>query len=122
MDYEEKEWRERILTELVHDAEFEHPVANMCEYISFVSYSNGRGRKKRKRPREVELLTYGNRTYVLKTRITRDIEWVMKELFPWDMIPDHFGNDWYGAFLSTLRTMPKVRKNHKNGKKTLRHK
>lgn len=120
-DYEELEWRERIWDEILLDVSTSNPIVQECKYVSFVSKSNGRGRKKRSRPREVELLTYGGRTYVLKEDLTGEIEWVMKELYPWEMIPDDFGNDWYGAFLSVLRSMPKIKKNG-NGKNTLRRK
>ena len=120
-DYEELEWREKIWNDIITEVSFNHPVANECRYVSFVSKSNGRGRKKRRRPREIELLTYGNKTYVLKSHLTGDIEWIMKELYPWEMIPEHFGNDWYGAFLNVLRTMPKIKRD-RNGNNTLRRK
>lgn len=106
-----EEWERDALAEMEAEMASDHFLVGVCAYVEFVSYSNGKGKKKRRWPRQVQLLIYRRRAYVLpKDRMTGELEWIMKSIFPEDRIPREFGNDWYGAFLHALRTMPKVKR------------
>ena len=63
---EEEDYREFLKEEEKAgkaEARANDPIAVECTYVCFVSRSNGRGRKARIVPRQVELIGYGGRFY-----------------------------------------------------------
>ena len=59
---DEYEWQEQIIAEEREFASSATPVRNRVKYVNFLSKSKGRNRR-RKRPVEVDLVTFGNETH-----------------------------------------------------------
>ncbi len=98
-----KKWQDSVEREIRREAaEYNQLIRNGVIFSEFVSRSNGRGRKKRKRPREVRLVTFCNHTYAIGTRLTRKLEWLMKDVFPEEA--NRFEElSWLEAFVVELR-------------------
>jgi hypothetical protein len=71
-------------------------------YVEFVSRSNGKGRNPRKKWREVRLVTHRGKTVQLGKRLSKKIEFLLKDVFPEGMDYSNSG-DWLEAFINALR-------------------
>lgn len=90
---------ERALREIRREVKAQDPVAGQCAYVSFVSFSKGKDRRRR-RPIEVELLGYGQRFHTIKPggKIHSPIDTIADEVLEGTVAPE----DRYDEFLKRL--------------------
>ncbi|MBI2414656.1 hypothetical protein HYV31_02335 [candidate division WWE3 bacterium] len=74
----------------------------------FISKSNGRNRKRRKRSREVVLVSTGRKTISINGKLTKRVEYLLQDYFP---EPERGinGEDWVQQFLTQLRNAERIR-------------
>lgn len=89
-----------IIAEAKREAEENDVVRSRCELVSFVSYSKGRGRK-RKFPKDVKLLKYNGRCYTLHDNPRNGLDVIAKEIL--EGLVAH-GEDEYKALLELLES------------------
>ncbi len=89
--YEEELAEAQYAQELAwHEIQQEYsgnPLAGKIKKVSFVSTSNGKGRKKRKKYREVELVGYAGRFHTLKDHPTGRLDRLAEEVISQDSVP-----------------------------------
>jgi hypothetical protein len=81
--------------------EQEDPVSSQCRRIYFISRSNGRGRRQRPNPREVELIEYGRRVHSTTAKKGPRIDTIAAELLG-DTVP---GGDQLDEFFRRFRKL-----------------
>ena len=72
----------------------------------FVSRSNGKGRKRRRRYREILMVSTDTTTVMIGCKLTRKIEFLMQDVFPEELAKTYFPEShWFDAFLHVLQTI-----------------
>jgi hypothetical protein len=97
-----REFWEQQADEARDEAAAADPVARFCDYVSFVSWSKGRGRK-RERPVEVELVGYDGRFVTLKDFPTNVLERIAQEVLSEHVNEADF--NLYEEFLRRVRAL-----------------
>lgn len=72
-------------------------------YVEFVSTSNGRGRKRRKKPREVSLVTWRGKTVSLGERMTKRVQSLMENVFPEERDSDKWLENFKEALIQSVK-------------------
>lgn len=104
-----EDWKRRVLKEVRVEVASANPlIQDNVIYVEFVSRSNGRNRPKRKKLREVRLVTWRGKTQSIGNRMTKKLEFLMKDVFPEELVKNSC-NDWIEAFLEALRDAEKLK-------------
>lgn len=108
-----EDWKRRTIEEVATESLLENPlIRENVRYVEFLSRSNGRNRPKRKKSREVRLITWRGKSYSVGSKMTRKIEYLMQDVFPEELATSS-PYDWLATFLDALRTAEKLRKANK---------
>ncbi len=100
-----EDWQIEALEEVAREVRATNPLITAgVSYTEFVSRSNGRNRKKRKKWREIRLVSYGGRTVQIGTRLSKKLERIMQEVYPEDLVVDS-QDDWLTSFVNALREL-----------------
>ena len=98
-----EQWQMDTLKQIALEIREENPLIQAgVKYVEFVSRSNGRKKSKRRKLREVRLVSYRGRTVSIGSRLTRQLEFLMQDIFPEDLTVDN-GDDWLTSFINALK-------------------
>jgi hypothetical protein len=100
-------WKHEVLAEVARETLAQHPLAKV-RFVEFVSRSNGRNRPPRKE-REIRLVSNNGRTIQLGSKLTRNLEFLMKGVYPQALQPDQV-EDPLSVFLKALREVKRFSK------------
>lgn len=79
-------YQRKVKCDVKRSTDRNDPVLSQCRLIEFVSYSKGRGRK-RKFPIDVQLLQYNGKCYTLTDVPTNGLDIVAKEILEGSIQP-----------------------------------